>query len=154
MEGYFTEEISLRDHIVKVDREKTIELYQKLPGIAESSHCGCMDCRLYVKQIGQASAKVLAFFHQFGIDPTKEAEVWRAISNENGFDTYTADYHFVGNIQGVDELEWIQIEEASFGLVNYTRELPSPMIPSAFSKPIVEMAVRITMPHSIKGAKF
>ena len=148
MEGYFTEEISLSDHVVKVDREKTIELYQKLPGIAESSHCGCADCQLYVKQIGQASAKVLAFFQQFGIDPTKEAEVWRAISNENGFDTYTADYHFVGNIQGADELEWIQIGEASFGLVNYKRGLSSLVIPDAFSQPIVEMAVRITMPHN------
>ena len=101
-----------------------------------------------MKQIGQASANVLAFFQQFGIDPTKEAEVWRAISNENGFDTYTADYHFVGNIQGADELEWIQIGEASFGLVNYKCGMSSLVIPSAFSKPIVEMAVRITMPHN------
>ncbi|MDM5350124.1 hypothetical protein QUF65_04410 [Lysinibacillus sphaericus] len=37
--------------------------------------------------------------------------------------------------------------EVSFGLANHIDDLPSPMIPSTFSKPIVELAVRITMPH-------
>lgn len=81
------------------------------------------------------------------MDPTKKAEVWRAIPNKDGFDTYSEDYHLIGTIQGTDDLEWIQIGEVSFGLANHIDDLPSPMIPSTFSKPIVELAVRITMPH-------
>ncbi len=41
-----------------------------------------------LKQFVHASSKVLNFLQQFGIDPTKEAEVWRAVPNENGYDTY------------------------------------------------------------------
>lgn len=47
------------------------------------------------------------FFKQFGVDPTKEAEVRRAIPNKDCFDTYSADYHFIGAIQNTDELDWI-----------------------------------------------
>ncbi|AJK87495.1 MULTISPECIES: hypothetical protein [Lysinibacillus] len=141
------EEITLNDYIVKIDREKTIKLYKELPKVSEKAHCGCEDCQLFAMQILNTSPDVLKFFEQFGVDPTKEAEVWRAIPNEDGFDTYTADYHFIGVIQGTDDLDWIQIGEASFGLANHDGDLPSPMIPSTFSKPIVELAVRITMPH-------
>jgi len=89
----------------------------------------------------------LNFFRQFGVDPTKEAEVWRFNPNNDSFDSYTADYHFIGAIQGTDEIDWIKIGEASFGLTNYKGDLPCPMIPSTFSKPLVELAVRITMPQ-------
>lgn len=57
-------------------------------------------------------------FKQFGVDPTKEAEVRRAIPNKDGFNTYSADYHFIGAIQNTDELDWIQIGEACNGLAN------------------------------------
>ncbi|CAM5501277.1 putative protein OS=Lysinibacillus sphaericus OX=1421 GN=LYSIN_01409 PE=4 SV=1 [Lysinibacillus sphaericus] len=46
------------------------------------------------------------------------AEVCRAIPNKDGFDRYSADYHFIGAIQGTDDLDWIQVGEASFGLAN------------------------------------
>lgn len=141
------EEIRLNDYIVKVDKEKNLDLYSALPKVSDKAHCGCEDCQLFAKQILHASPEVLNFFEQLGVDPTKEAEVWRAIPNKNGFDTYSADYHFIGSIQGTDELDWIQIGEASFGLTNDDRDLPSSMIPNTFSKPIVELAVRITMPH-------
>ncbi|WP_324728247.1 hypothetical protein VO178_15575 [Lysinibacillus fusiformis] len=45
------------------------------------------------------------------------------------------------------KLDWIQIGEASFGLANHYGHLPNPMIPNTFSKLIVELAVRITVPH-------
>lgn len=131
----------------KIDKKKTIELFKNLPKVSEKAHCGCEDCQLFTKQIQHASPQVLNFFKQLGVDPTKEAEVWRAIPNEDGFDTYSADYHFIGAIQGTDDLDWIQVEETSFGFANYISDLPSPMIPSTFSQPIVELAVRITMPH-------
>ncbi|WP_336637767.1 hypothetical protein [Lysinibacillus fusiformis] len=48
----------------------------------------------------------MGLFKQFGVDPTKEAEVWRAIPYKDGFDTYSADYHFIGAIQNTDELRF------------------------------------------------
>lgn len=142
------EEIVLINHVVKVDREKNINLYKALPKVSEKSHCGCEDCQNYANHIVQASSEVLAFFKQFGVDPTKEAEVWKAASNLNGYDIYTADYYFVGEIQDTNELDWIQIAEASFGLTNYTGEIENPMIPSTFDKPLIELAVRIKIPHT------
>lgn len=141
------EEITLNNYIVKIDKERTINLYKDLPKVSEKEHCGCEDCQLYVKQVQFLSQEVLNFFQQFGVDPSKEAEVWRAIPNEDGLDTYTADYHFIGTIQGIEELDWIQIGEASFGLTNYKGDLPNPMVPNTFTKPLVELAVRVTMPH-------
>lgn len=141
------EEIKINDYVVKVDKEKTLELYITLPKVSEKAHCGCEDCQLYAKQIQLTSPEILNFFKQFGVDPTKEAEVWRAIPNKDGYDTYSADYHFIGFIEGTDDIDWIHIGEASFGLANHDEDLPSPMIPSTFSKPIVELAVRITMPN-------
>ncbi|CAM5719566.1 hypothetical protein LSPH24S_02782 [Lysinibacillus sphaericus] len=73
------------------------------------------------------------------------AEVCRAIPNKDGFDRYSADYHFIGAIQGTDDLDWIQVGEHLLDL--QISDFPSPMIPSTFSQPIVELAVRITMPH-------
>lgn len=141
------EEVTLNDYVVIVDKEKTLALYSELPQVSDKAHCGCEDCQLFAKQILNSSPQILKFFEQFGINPTKEAEVWRAVPNVNGFDTYSADYHFIGFIEGTDDLDWIQIEEASFGLANHDGDLPSPMIPITFQKPIVELAVRITMPH-------
>lgn len=86
--------------------------------VSEKAHCGCEDCQLFTKQILYASSQGLDFFKQLGVDPTKEAEVCRAIPNKDGFDTYSADYHFIGAIQGTDDLDWIQVGEASFGLAN------------------------------------
>ncbi|KMY28275.1 hypothetical protein ACZ11_23875 [Lysinibacillus xylanilyticus] len=141
------DEITLNNYRVRIDRRNNIDLYKGLPKVSEDAHCGCGDCQLFVQQIQNASQEVLNFFRQFGVDPTKEAEVWRFNPNKDGFDSYTADYHFIGAIQGTDEIDWIKIGEASFGLANYKGELLSPMIPSTFSKPLVELAVRITMPH-------
>jgi len=87
------EEIKINDYVVKVDKEKTLELYITLQKVSEKAHCGCEDCQLYAKQIQLTSPEILNFFKQFGVDPTKEAEVWRAIPNKDGYDTYSADYH-------------------------------------------------------------
>lgn len=112
------EEVILNDCIVKIDKEKTIELFKDLPKVSEKAHCGCEDCQLFAKQILYASPQGLDFFKQLEVDPTKEAEVWRAIPNKDGFDTYSADYRFIGAIQGTDDLDWIQVGEVSFGLAN------------------------------------
>ena len=135
----------INGQIVHIDVNKTKEIYEELPLISDKEHCGCSDCTYYAKAIVYTSPKIQLFFHQFGIDPMKEAEVWRACENDDGTFYYVADYHFIGEIQHVQQLEWINIENATFGLTNWTGSLPSPMIPNNFSSPIIEMIVKINL---------
>jgi hypothetical protein len=139
------EQFNINGHIVKVDVQKTKELYEPLPLISDKAHCGCEDCSYYTKKIFHTSLAIQRFFEQFGIDPRKEAEVWRASENKDGTYYYVADYHFIGEIQGIKELDWIDVEEASFGLTNRTENSPSQMIPESFTTPIIELIVRINL---------
>ena len=139
------EQLNINGHIVKVDVQKTKALYEPLPLISDKAHCGCEDCNYYTKAIVHASPAIQRFFEQFGIDPRKEAEVWKASENKDGSYYYVADYHFIGGIQGNKELDWIDVEEASFGLANHIKKLPSPMIPETFTTPIIELIVRINL---------
>jgi len=137
------EQFNINGHIVRVDVGKTKALYKALPLISDKEHCGCTECVYYANAIIHTSPAIQQFFERFGIDPRKEAEVWRACENDDGTYYYTADYHFIGEIQDVQFLDWIDVEEASFGLTNYTRNLPSAMIPETFTPPIIELAVKI-----------
>lgn len=139
------EQITLNGHIVYVDVQKTKELYKELPLVSEKAHCGCSDCAYYAKAIVHTSPVIQQFFEQFGVDPRKEAEVWRACENDDGTYYYVADYHFIGEIPKVRELDWIDVEGASFGLTNWTGNLPSPMIPETFTLPIIEIIVKINL---------
>lgn len=138
-------ELNMNGYVIKADKKKTKQLYEELPLISDHAHCGCSDCTFYEKAIVQKSPSIRLFFEQFGIDPRKEAEVWRACDNDDGTYYYVADYHFIGEIQGVHQLEWIDIDGASLGLTNYTGVLPSPMIPETFTSPIVELILRINL---------
>ena len=139
------EQFILNGQIVYADVQKTKELYKELPLVSEKEHCGCSDCTYYAKAIVHTTPAIQQFFKQFGIDPRKEAEVWRACENDDGTYYYVADYHFIGEIPHVRELDWIDIEGVSFGLTNYTGSLPSPVIPETFTTPIIEMIVKINL---------
>jgi hypothetical protein len=143
------EQFNIIGQVVKVDVQKTKALYEELPLISDKEHCGCPECVYYTKAIVHISPAIQQFFEQFGIDPRKEAEVWRACENDDGTYFYTADYHFIGEIQDGQILDWIDVEEASFGLTNRTGSLPSPMIPETFTPPIIEMAVKINLRSDI-----
>ncbi|MBO0603696.1 hypothetical protein I2483_18700 [Sporosarcina sp. E16_3] len=145
------EQFTLNGHIVKVDVKRTKELYEKLPFVSDKAHCGCTDCIYYAKAIVHTSLAIQHFFEQFGIDPSKEAEVWKACENDDGTYYYIADYHFMGEIQGALQLDWIDVEKASFGLTNYSGNLPSPMIPETFTPPIVEFVVKINLPSDLNN---
>ncbi|MEV9639564.1 hypothetical protein ABZ756_02550 [Mammaliicoccus sciuri] len=139
------EHLKINGYIVKVDKRKTKELYKELPLVSEKAHCGCPECSYYARAIMQTTPDIKQFFDQLGIDPRKEAEVWRAAKNEDGTYYYVADYHFMGEIQDVSELDWIEIDGAFFGLTNFTGNLHSSMIPDTFISPIVELIVRINL---------
>lgn len=143
------DQLIINGQAINVDVQKTKELYKELPLVSDKEHCGCSDCTYYAKAIVHTSLAIKQFFEQFGIDPRKEAEVWRACENDDGTYYYVADYHFIGEIPNVKELDWIDIEEASFGLTNWTGKLPSPMIPKTFSPPIIEMIVKINLRSNI-----
>lgn len=89
------EQFILNGQIVNVDVQKTQELYKELPLVSEKEHCGCSDCAYYAKAIVHTTPAIQQFFEQFGIDPRKEAEVWRACENDDGTYYYVADYHFI-----------------------------------------------------------
>ncbi len=139
------EKLLLHGHVIEVDKTKTKELYKELPLISDKAHCGCPECTYYEKAIVQTTPAIYQFFEQFGIDARKEAEVWKAAENDDGTYYYVADYHFIGQIKGIDELDWIDLDGASFGLTNYNKSLPSPMIPDTFTSPIIELIVRINL---------
>lgn len=139
------EKLIFNGYIVEVDKNKTKKLYRELPLISDKAHCGCPECMYFEKAIVQTTPAIQQFFGQFGIDARKEAEVWRAAENEDGTYYYVADYHFIGEIHGADQLDWIDLDGASFGLTNRKESLPSPMIPDTFTSPIVELIVRINL---------
>ena len=139
------EQLILNGQIINVDIQKTKELYKELPLVSEKEHSGCSDCAFYAKSIVHTTPAIQQFFLQFGIDPRKEAEVWRACENDDGTNYYVADYHFIGEIPHVREIDWIGIEGASFGLTNHTSSLPSSMVPETFTPPIIEMIVKINL---------
>ena len=142
-------QLTINGQIVNVDVQKTKELYKELPLVSDEEHCGCSDCTYYAKAIVHTSPAIQQFFEQFGIDPRKEAEVWRACENDDGTYYYVADYHFIGEIPNVRELDCIDIDGASFGLTNRTGNLPSPMIPETFNPPIIEMVLKINLSSDI-----
>ena len=137
-------QLNINGFIVNVNVERTKELYDALPLISDKEHCGCDDCTNYTKATDHFSSSVKQFFEQFGIDPRKEAEVSNACS-EDGMNHYLVDYHFIGEIEDVKELDWINVDGVLFGLTNYDGQLPSPMIPNTFSKPIIELIVQIDL---------
>lgn len=143
------EQFNINGQIVRVNVQRTKVLYDELPLISDKEHCGCSDCVYYTKAITRTSPAIQQFFNQFGIDPRKEAEVWRACENDDGTYYYTADYHFIGEIQNAQKLDWIDVDDASFGLTNRTENLPSPMIPESFTPPIIELIVKINLRSNI-----
>lgn len=72
------ERFNLNGHLVKVDVQMTKKLYEPFPLVSDESKCKCDDCRYYAQAIMHTSPAILKFFQKFGIDPRKEANVWRA----------------------------------------------------------------------------
>lgn len=136
------EHLNINGYIVKVDAQKTKALYESLPLVSEENHCGCVDCRYYAKAIMHTSPVIQHYFQQFGIDPRKEANVWKAGDFDDGTYLYIVDYRFIGEIVGTDQLDWIEIDEAKFSLSNHPA-LPSPTLLKTLIPPMIVLHVEI-----------
>lgn len=128
------EKFKLLGHSVLVDVEKTKELYESLPLVSDKEHCGCDDCNFYAEVIVHTSRAIQQFFQQFGVDPRKGKEIWKAAEYDDGNRLYIVDYYFVGKIEDADQIYWIKIEEAKFGLTNYPDS-----VSSKFVAPIIRL---------------
>lgn len=143
------EQLNIEGYNVRVDVQRTKELYEPLPLVSEEAHCGCMDCCYYVEAVTRTSSAILEFFQQFGVDPRKEASVWKAAEFDDGAYLYIVDYRFVGKIEDAEQLGWIEIDNAKFSLTNYPI-LPAPNILKSVIPPIIELQVEIMFSHKIK----
>lgn len=109
--------LHINGYAVQVDIQKTRELYEPLPLVLDEAHCGCEDCRYYAEAIERTSPAIRQVFHQFGIDPRKEGEIWKAAEFDDGIRLYIVDYRFVGEMEGTWQLDdWMEIDEAKFAL--------------------------------------
>ena len=127
-------------HTILVDKELTQTLYKELPLLSDKEHCGCSDCSNYVKACETLDEQVRNFFEQFGVDPRKEGEIWYVYENDDGVHHYDGFYHFVGEVVGICELDWIEVGNFKFGLTNSTNK--STLVPDSFPNPIIELSVQ------------
>ncbi|MEK4426013.1 hypothetical protein [Solibacillus sp. FSL K6-1523] len=113
------EQFTIMKHLVTIDAEKTKELYDSLPLVSEKEHCGCDNCCYYAEAIIEMPLQIQQFFQKFGIDPRKKGEIWKAAEYDAGTCLYIVNYRCIGNIQGANQLGWIEIDDAKFSLTNY-----------------------------------
>ena len=133
------EQVQLLGHTVLINKELTQTLYKELPLLSDKGHCGCSDCRNYVKACETLDEQV-RIFDQFGVDPRREGEIWHVYENDDGVHYYDGFYHFVGEIVGIDELDWIGVGNFKFGLTNASKD--SALVPDSFLNPIIELSIK------------
>ena len=66
------EQFNINGHIVKVDVQKTKELYEPLPLISDKAHCGCEDCSYYTKTIVHTSLRFNVFSNSLALIQEKK----------------------------------------------------------------------------------
>ena len=135
-----------------VDVERTSRFYQEDGGIT----CDCDGCRNFVLAVTQLPGYVQSFLRQFGIDPTKPAEISAvyALSDDSIF--YNGFYHISGTILKGTE-PWIQIDQKHFALdQQYTIELDNHhsvfftgdvhLLEENFPTPALQIEIQFTLP--------
>lgn len=142
------EQKQLLGHTVLIDKERTKSLYKELPLLSDKEHCGCLDCSNYVKACEALDEQVKGFFDQFGVDPRKEGEIWHVYENEDGVHHYDGFYHFIGEIVGIDKLDWIEVGKFTFGLTNSSNE--SALVPDSFPNPIIELSIKACLSWDVE----
>ena len=90
--------MSFRGWVLEVDPDATRRAYAALPS-GSPEVCGCLECRNFVAarpSVYPAEAREL--YAQLGIDPAKEAEIYRKVELESGLHSYGGWHHLIGRI--------------------------------------------------------
>lgn len=89
-------QVKLRDWVLQIDTERTVEVYSKRPSLTDK--CNCLGCRNYMAAISQLPPRAQETFALLGIDPSKAGEVYPVEVNADGTHLYNGRYFFVGQI--------------------------------------------------------
>ena len=87
--------IELADALLEYDPIATRRAYAQRPQ-GSPEECGCAACRNFVATRDVAyPAQARAIFEQLGVDPTREAEIWRYNREPDGRHSYGGFFHIV-----------------------------------------------------------
>lgn len=155
MQSRMFETIELLDWILEIDFERTYNFYNSCHLITDN--CTCIDCCNYVKSCALIPKKILDLYVSFGIDPTKEGEVYNMIKNDDGTCLYGGFYHITGRIlKGPDCVFSVMSEDNSqlrtFNLIpviegykiGFTQRVS--LVPPGFPLPVIQMEFMFNIP--------
>lgn len=145
--------IEIGGWLLQVDKEQTADTYQKLPEI----ECSCTYCLNYVTAYEYFPPAIKAFFEQFGIDPRKEAEVYKFQDDGYPIYDYYGFYHFVGRILRLPNGSSYSSETATqaekaqsvqiFETFKVSFNTENALVPQGFPQPIVQLEFeRLALP--------
>ncbi|HEX6991391.1 MAG TPA: hypothetical protein VF151_05890 [Gemmatimonadales bacterium] len=90
--------LEIADALLEYDPVATRRAYAQRPA-GSPEECGCADCRNFAATRDVAyPAPVRAILEQLGVDPTREAEIWRYNREADGWHRYGGFFHIVGRV--------------------------------------------------------
>lgn len=135
-----------------IDAEKTKLFYTNADGIG----CDCDGCRNYAQAVKSLPSPVLQFFHQFGIDPEKPAEVYANYAPSKDTVHYGGFYHVCGTILAGTE-PWVYVDPNCYHLddqyqiqlsndhsVYITQQIH--LLENGFPQPVIQIEIVFIMP--------
>jgi hypothetical protein len=136
---------------VEVDESRTKDFYSNYHEI--SRDCSCQGCRNYVSSCTQYSEEVKQFFQWFGIDATKEAEVYVCAKNDDGTILYGGFYHVVGTLISGEDYWHQDGKENSYAEpyklndnFSYGFTKGNALVPEGFPEPILQLEFMASLP--------
>lgn len=149
------ETIKLLDWILEIDFERTCNFYKSCHVITDD--CKCTDCLNYVGACALIPKKIRDLYVSFGIDPTKEGEVYNMVKNDDGTCLYGGFYHITGRIvEGPDcVVPFMSDENAQVRTFNLLPIIEGykigftpgvSLVPPGFPLPVIQMEFMFTIP--------
>ncbi|MEQ8188410.1 MAG: hypothetical protein ABRQ39_10620 [Candidatus Eremiobacterota bacterium] len=149
------ETIELLDWILEIDFVKTYNFYKSCYLITDV--CKCTDCLNYAAACALIPEEIRGLYVSFGIDPTKEGEVYNVAKNDDGTCLYGGFYHITGRIiEGTDCVVPVTAEDnlqiRTFNLlpviegykIGFTQKVS--LVPPGFPLPVIQMEFMFNIP--------
>lgn len=147
--------IQLLEWKLEIDFVKTCTFYNSCHLITDV--CKCPDCLNYVSACALIPREIRDLYVSFGIDPTKEGEVYNICMNDDGTCFYGGFYHITGRIiEGPDCVVPVMAEDNSqirtFNLIpviegykiGFTGRVS--LVPPGFPLPVIQMEFMFNIP--------